>query len=138
MARGCPAVVCMQLSAAGLPLAVMSDGTALAYSQGMAAWMRVADSAFPASPFHSMLQGPSGRDPPWAPRPPALAAAAASRLPRSAHCSRISGVNMLSLWRPTCASAGQRPGGLQHFVLHLLHLDIGTKQIPTVNAFLRG
>lgn len=57
-------VVGMQLSAAGLPVAVMSDGAAHAYSAGMAAWMRVADGAFPASPFHSLLQGPSGALPP--------------------------------------------------------------------------
>ncbi len=98
----------MQLSAAGLPLAVMSDGTAHAYSQTMAAWMRVADSAFPASPFHSMLQGPSGRDPPWHPALPLpLLLPHLAGLPRSAHCSRISGVTGLSLWRPTCASDGQ-------------------------------
>lgn len=50
----------MRLSAAGLPLAVLSDGTAHAYHAGMAAWMRVADASFPSSAFHSILRAPSG------------------------------------------------------------------------------
>ena len=51
----------MKLSAAGLPLAVMSDGTAHVWHADMAAWMHVADAAFPASPFYSLLQAPSGQ-----------------------------------------------------------------------------
>lgn len=57
------AVMTMQLSAAGLPLAAMSDGTAHVWHVGMEAWMRVADGAFPASPFHSLLQPPAGETP---------------------------------------------------------------------------
>ncbi len=60
MSVALPAVVGMRLSAAGLPLAVLSDGTAHAYHAGMAAWMRVADAAFPASAFHSILRAPDG------------------------------------------------------------------------------
>lgn len=59
------AVTGMRLSSAGLPLAVLSDGTAHAYHAGMAAWMQVADAAFPSSAFHSVLHAPSGRSP-WA------------------------------------------------------------------------
>lgn len=51
----------MRLSAAGLPLAVLSDGSAHAYHAGMAAWMRIADAAFPSSAFHSILHAPSGK-----------------------------------------------------------------------------
>ena len=54
------AVLGMRLSGAGLPLGVLSDGSAHAYHAGMAAWMRVADAAFPASAFHSILAAPSG------------------------------------------------------------------------------
>ena len=55
-----PAVTGMRLSAAGLPLAVLSNGTAHAYHAGMAAWMRVADALFPTSAFHSVLRMSSG------------------------------------------------------------------------------
>lgn len=54
------AVTGMRLSAAGLPLAVLSNGTAHAYHAAMAAWMRVVDAAFPSSAFHSILRAPSG------------------------------------------------------------------------------
>jgi TUP1-like enhancer of split len=60
----CLAVTGMRLSAAGLPLAVLSNGTAHAYHAGMAAWMKVADALFPTSAFHSVLRLPSGTLPP--------------------------------------------------------------------------
>lgn len=59
----CLAVTGMRLSSAGLPLAVLSSGTAHAYHAGMAAWMQVADALFPTSAFHSALRLPSGTPP---------------------------------------------------------------------------
>lgn len=53
----------MRLSSAGLPLAVLSNGTAHAYHAGMAAWMQVASALFPTSAFHSVLRLPSGAPP---------------------------------------------------------------------------
>ena len=62
------AVVAMHVSAAGAPLAVLSNRTAHTFHRGMRCWMCVADTAFPASAFHSILAPASG-----APRRPPVA-----------------------------------------------------------------
>lgn len=45
----------VQLSKSGVPQAVMSNRTAWLYHTGLASWLCLADSAFAASPFTSLL-----------------------------------------------------------------------------------
>ena len=45
----------MSLSAAGNPLAVLSNSSAFAYQPGMRTWMRVVDGAFALSSYSSIL-----------------------------------------------------------------------------------
>jgi len=48
------------VSAAGAPLVVLSNCTAYTFHRGMRCWMCLADTAFPASAFHSSLAPASG------------------------------------------------------------------------------
>ena len=48
-------MVSMSLSAAGSPLAVLSNSSAFAYQPGLRTWMRVVDSAFALSSYSSIL-----------------------------------------------------------------------------------
>ena len=52
---GFHAVVSMSLSAAGSPLAVLSNSSAYVYQPGMKTWMRMVDSAFALSSYSSIL-----------------------------------------------------------------------------------
>lgn len=45
----------MRISAAGAPLAVLSNRSAYCFHRGMRCWMCLADSSFPASAFASVL-----------------------------------------------------------------------------------
>ena len=56
----CCAVAAVRVSAAGAPLVVLSNRTAHTFHRGMRCWMCLADTAFPASAFHSSLAPASG------------------------------------------------------------------------------
>lgn len=59
-------MVSMSLSAAGSPLAVLSNSSAFAYQPGMKTWMCVVDSAFPLSSYSSILASSMGGELPAA------------------------------------------------------------------------
>ena len=58
-------MVAVHVSAAGAPLAVLSNRTAHTFHRGMRCWMCLADTAFPASAFHSILAPSSGAPALW-------------------------------------------------------------------------